>query len=124
VGLRELFTVDSPIDRVNLRTASAEVIHALIGMPLEKSRAFVDERKKLSEKTLADLLPLLGMGAENATLQQFVFANPGVVAVEAEGHPPESRTSRRVRGVVRVAGGGREFELIRWVDREFASPAL
>jgi len=124
VGLRELFTVDSPIDRVNLRTASAEVIHALIGMPLEKSRAFVDERKKLSEKTLADLLPLLGMGAENAMLQQFVFANPGVVGIEAEGHPAESRPSRRVRGVVRVAGGGREFELVRWIDRESASPAL
>jgi hypothetical protein len=92
-------------------------------MPLEKSRAFVDERKKLSEKTLADLLPLMGMGAENAALQQFVFANPGVVAVEAEGHPAGSRTSRRVRGVVRVAGGGREFELVRWIDREIASPA-
>ena len=123
VPLREIFTVDSPIDRVNLRTASAEVIHALIGMPLEKSRAFVDERKKLSEKTLTDLLPLLGMGAENAMLQQFVFANPAVVGVEAEGHPVQSEISRRVRGVVRVAGGGRDFELVRWIDREIASPA-
>ena len=123
VGLRELFTVDSPIDRVNLRTASAEVIHVLTGMPLEKSRGFIDERKKLSEKTLADLLPLLGMGAEDAALQQFVFANPGIVAVEAEGHPAESRASRRVKGVVRAAGGGREFELVRWIDREIALPA-
>ena len=62
VGLREIFTVDSPIDRVNLRTAGAEVIHALSGIPLEKCRAFVEERKKLSNKTLADLLPLLGLG--------------------------------------------------------------
>jgi general secretion pathway protein K len=117
-ALREIFTVDSPIDRVNLRTASADVIHALTAIPLEKSRHFVDERKKLSEKTLGDLLPLLGIGAGDAALQQFVFANPTVVTVEAEGRPRESRVSRRVKGVVRVGGGGRGFELVRWIDRE------
>jgi len=122
-GLREIFTVDSPIDRVNLRTASADVIHALTGIPLEKSRRFVEERKKLSDKTLADLLPLLGIGASDAALQQFVFANPAVVTVEAEGRPTESRLSRRVKGVVRAAGGGREFELMRWIDRDVGLPA-
>lgn len=122
-GLREIFTVDSPIDRVNLRTASADVIHALTGIPLEKSRRFVDERKKLSDKTLPDLLPLLGIGASDAALQQFVFANPAVVTVEAEGRPTESRLSRRVKGVVRAAGGGREFELMRWIDRDVGLPA-
>jgi general secretion pathway protein K len=122
-GLREIFTVDSPIDRVNLRTASADVIHALTGIPLEKISRFIDERKKLSEKTLADLLPLLGVGANDAALQQFVFANPAVVTVEAEGRPTESRLSRRVKGVVRAAGGGREFELMRWIDRDVGLPA-
>ena len=123
VGLREIFTVDSPIDRVNHRTASADVIHALTGIPLEKSRRFVDEREKLSDKTLADLLPLLGIGAGDAALQQFVFANPAVVTVEAEGRPGESRVSRRIKGVVRAAGGGREFELVRWIDRDVAQAA-
>jgi general secretion pathway protein K len=118
LALRDIFTVDSAIDRVNLRTASAEVIHALTGMPLEKGRQFVEERKKLSEKTLADLLPLLGIGAGNEALQQFVFANPTVVTIEAEGQPRESRASRRIKGIVRLAGGGREFELVRWADRE------
>jgi general secretion pathway protein K len=122
-GLREIFTVDSPIDRVNLRTASADVIHALTGIPLEKSRRFVEERKKLSDKTLADLLPLLGVGANDAALQQFVFANPAVVTVEAEGRPAQSQLSRRVKGVVRAAGGGREFELMRWTDRDVGLPA-
>jgi general secretion pathway protein K len=35
VGLRAVFTIDSPIDRVNLRTATAEVIHALTGILME-----------------------------------------------------------------------------------------
>jgi general secretion pathway protein K len=121
VALREIFTVDSPIDRVNLRTAPAEVIHALMGIPLEKCRTFVEERKKLAEKTLADLLPLLGIGAGDAALQMFIFTNPSVVAVEAEGRLEDSRLSRRVKGIVRL-GGAQGFEMLRWLDRDLALP--
>lgn len=121
IALRDIFTIDSPIDRVNLRTASAEVIHALMGIPLERCRAFVDERKKLSDKTLADLLPLLGIGAGDAVMQTFIFTNPSVVAVEAEGKSKESRLARRVKGIVRL-GGGQGFELLRWLDRDTALP--
>jgi general secretion pathway protein K len=121
VGLRDVFTVDSPIDRVNLRTAPAEVIHALMGIPLEKCRSFVEERKKLSEKTLGDLLPLLGIGAGDAVLQSFIFTNPSVVAVEAEGRLVDSRAPRRVKGIVRL-GGAQGFEVLRWLDRDFGQP--
>jgi general secretion pathway protein K len=121
VALREIFTVDSPIDRVNLRTASAEVIHALMGIPLEKCRTFIEERNKLSEKSLADLLPLLGISAGDAALQMFIFANPSVVAVEAEGRLEESRLPRRVKGIVRL-GGAQGFEILRWLDRDLALP--
>jgi hypothetical protein len=121
VGLREIFSVDSPIDRVNLRTAAAPVIHVLLGIPLEKCRAFVDERTKLGDKTLTDLLPLLGVGSGDAALQMFIFSNPSVITVEAEGYPSESRQPRRVKGVIRV-GGNRGYELTRWVDREIGLP--
>ena len=117
VGLREIFSVDSPIDRVNLRTAAAPVIHALLGIPLEKSQAFVDERAKLGDKTLTDLLSLLGVGSGDAALQMFIFSNPSVITVEAEGYPSQSRQPRRVKGVIRI-GGNRGYELTRWVDRE------
>jgi general secretion pathway protein K len=119
VGLRDIFTIDSPIDRVNLRTASAEVIHVSVGIPLDKCRDFVEERKRLSgDKTVADLLPLLGIGASDAALQQFVFSNPSVVTLEAEGRPGQSRVSRRLKAVVRAIGGNRGYELVRWVDRD------
>jgi len=121
VALRDIFTVDSPIDRVNLRTASAEVIHALMGIPLERCRSFVDERKKLTDKTLGDLLPLLGIGAGDAVLQMFIFTNPSVLAVEAEGKLKDSRLPRRVKGIVRL-GGAQGFELLRWLDRDTALP--
>ena len=118
VGLREIFSVDSPIDRVNLRTASAPVIHVLLGIALEKCQAFVEERAKLGDKTLADLLPLLGIGSSEAALQMFIFTNPSIVTVEAEGYASESPQPRRVKGVIRAGGGNRGYELSRWVDRE------
>jgi general secretion pathway protein K len=121
IALRDIFTVDSPIDRVNLRSASAQVIHALMGIPLERCRAFVEERKKLSDKTLGDLLPLLGISAGDAALQTFIFTNPSIVAVEAEGKSKESRLPRRVKGIVRL-GGAQGFELLRWLDRDTALP--
>jgi general secretion pathway protein K len=121
IALKDIFTVDSPIDRVNLRTASAEVIHAVMGIALEKCRSFIEERKKSSEKTLADLLPLLGIGSGDPALQLFIFTNPTVVAVEAEGKLADSRLSRRVKGVVRL-GGAQGYELLRWLDRDFALP--
>lgn len=121
VALRELFTVDSPIDRVNLRTASAAVIHALMGIPIEKCRMFIEERKKLADKTLADLLPLLGIAAGDAALQMFIFTNPSVVAVEAEGRLEDSRVPRRIKGIVRL-GGAQGFEMLRWLDRDLALP--
>jgi general secretion pathway protein K len=121
IALRDIFTVDSPIDRVNLRTASAEVIHAIMGIPLEKARGFIEERKKSSEKTLADLLPLLGLGSGDPALRLFIFTNPAVVAVEAEGKLADSGLRRRVKGTVRL-GGAKGYELLRWLDRDFSLP--
>jgi len=116
VGLRQIFTVDSPIDRINLRTAPAEVIQALTGMPLEKSRAFVEERKKLSDKTINDLLPLLGLGAGDADMQMFVFTTPSVISIEAQGSYGSAAVPRRVKGIVR--GGAGRAEFVRWIDRD------
>jgi general secretion pathway protein K len=118
IDLRDVFTIDSPIDRVNLRTATAAVIHALTGIAMDKCRSFVEERKRLADKTLTDLLPLLGIGSGDPALQMFIFTNPSVVAVEAEGRPQDAQVARRVKGVVRL-GGAQGFEMLRWLDRDF-----
>lgn len=117
VGLREIFTVDSPLDRINARTMSAEVCTAILGLPLAKCRNFVEERKKLSENTLADLLKLLGITADETVLGQLVFVNPTTITIEASGRPADSLTQRTVKGVVRVSTGNSGYEIIRWVDR-------
>lgn len=123
VALRDIFTVDNPTDRVNLRSAAPEVIHALTGLPLEKCRQFVEERKRLSEQTLADVLKLLGVAAGEAAMRQFVFTNPSVISVEAQGRRADSVTQRQVKGVVRLLGGQRGFLLARWIDRDASAPS-
>jgi hypothetical protein len=51
----------------------------------------------------------------------FIFTNPSVVAVEAEGRAANGGAARRVKGVVRL-GGAQGFELMRWLDRDTALP--
>jgi len=65
------------------------------------------------------LLPLLGIGSGDPVLPSFIFTNPSVVAVDAEGRPTDARAARRVKGVVRL-GGAQGFEILRWLDRDIA----
>ncbi len=118
VGFKDIFTVDSPAGGVNLRTASPAVCVALVGLSMDQCRDFIAQRAKLSEKTLADLLRLLGIQDDSLVRRQIVFSNPTVVTIEARGHQNQSPISRQVRGVVRVVGGDRGYDLIRWLDRD------
>ena len=118
VALKDIFTVDTRANRINLRTASAEVCHALVGIPMEECQNFVEERKNLTEKTLVDLLGLLGLGSGGERPTGFVFVNPTVVSIEAQGYRSKSALPSRIRGVVRLVNGARGFQIIRWVDRE------
>ncbi|MEE9549842.1 MAG: hypothetical protein V3W08_05515 [Candidatus Binatia bacterium] len=120
IGLKDIFTVDGRMKQVNLRTASAEVCHALVGIPLEECRRFVEEREILSEETLTDLIQLLGVEQGEAATRGFVFVAPTVISVEVVGSRSESASPHRLKGVIRLLGGNRGFELIRWVDRDTA----
>jgi general secretion pathway protein K len=118
IDLRDIFTVDSQLTRINLRTANAAVIHVLLGLSLKEAEKFVDDRRKLSEKTFADLLRLLAPSASGLLQQYFVFAPPSVVAIEAGGYQENSSTERRIRAVVRLGGGNRSVEILRWLDED------
>lgn len=118
VGIKDIFTVDSQQEKVNLLTASAEVIHLLTGVSLEKSRSFTEERKQVSRRILPDLLKLLGLTMVEGTGRQFVINNPSVITIEAAGYYPGSISRHQLKGVVRFAGDDSGFELIRWLDRD------
>ncbi len=117
VGFKDIFTVDSPAG-VNLRTASPAVCVALLGVSLQKCQEFIAARAKLSEKTLADLLRLLGITDDSLVRRQVIFANPTIITIEAKGRQAESLAERQVKGVIRLIGGDRGFELLRWMDRD------
>jgi len=120
VGLREIFTVDNPRNQLNLRTASAEVIHAVVGLPMEKACEFVEQREELSEKTLADVLELMGITEVDTVRSQFGFFRPTFISIEAAGLQAGSLMKRQVRGVVQMRGN-RGFRLVRWMDRDMGT---
>jgi hypothetical protein len=113
--------VDSQIARVNLRTATAPVIHALLGIPLSEAERFVEERRKLSDKSFADLLRLVSPRASEVAQRYFVFTPPSIVAIEAAGYYEGSNMERKVKAVVRLVGGNRSVEILRWLDEDFGA---
>jgi general secretion pathway protein K len=120
-ALKDVFTVDSQLARVNLRTARAPILHALLGVPLQEAERFVEERRKLSEKTFADLVRLLAPSASGLVQQYFVFVSPSVVSIEAAGVHEGSQTERRIKAVVRLTGANRNVEILRWLDEDSGS---
>jgi general secretion pathway protein K len=118
-GLKDIFTVDNPANRINLRTVCAPVLRALLGISREEARRFEADRKRLSDRTLADMLKLLGVAAGDAALRQFVLTTPSVVTIEAEGRLRGGALHRALKGTVRLVGQ-QGFELTRWVDRDFS----
>ena len=120
VGLREIFTVDNPRNQLNLRTASAEVIHAVVGLSIEKACEFIEQRDELSETTLADVLELMGITEVDTVRSQFGFFRPTFISIEAAGLQAGSLMKRQVRGVVQMRGN-RGFRLVRWMDRDMGT---
>lgn len=121
VALRDIFTVDGRTTRVNLRTAAPEVIHALLGIPLAQSRAFVQTRSESTSKTMSDMLGLLGLGSDNQDAKDFSLAEPQIVSIEAMGYAAGSALPHMLRGVVRLTRGKQGYAVIRWQDWTTAS---
>lgn len=121
VALRDIFTVDGRTTRVNLRTASAEVVHALLGIPLAQSRAFIASRSESGSKTLSDMFGLLGLASGDQESREFSFAEPQIISIEAMGYAPGSSLPHSLRGVVRLTRGNRGYEIIRWQDWTMAT---
>ena len=116
VRLEDVFTVDSASNRVNLKTASPSVLHALTGLSLEQSEAVVGERAMSSDNTLRDLLGLMGLASDDEAARQFVFNRPSIVSIEAMGYAPGSRLPHSLKGVVRLLGGSQGYDVLRWED--------
>jgi len=116
VALRDIFTVDGRATRVNLRTATAEVIHALVGIPLAQSLAFVASRGESTNKTMSDTLGLLGLASSDRSAEDFNFAEPQIISIEAMGYAAGSTLPHTLRGVVRLTRGKQGYEVVRWQD--------
>ena len=118
VALKDLFTVDSQLARVNLRTATAPVIHALLGIALKEAQRFTEERRKVGQSTFADLVRLAAPSAADLAQRYFVFTPPSVISIEATGYQEGSRVGRGLKATVRLVGGNRNVEVLRWLDED------
>ena len=69
-----------------------------------------------TNKTMSDTASLLGLGESDQDTQDFNFAEPQIIAIEAMGYAAGSTLPHTLRGVVRLTRGKEGYAVIRWQD--------
>lgn len=110
-ALQKIFTVyNGGGGSVNLLTANALVLRAVLGVDADAARNLVQRRAESTGANIGGLFP--GGGVE----RNMNFGIPQVVMIESVGYLKDTTLTRRVSAVVqRIGVNG--FRFLRWQDR-------
>jgi len=120
VPLRSIFTVFNQTGTINLRTASADVLRALLGLEDEDLEEVLELRES---DPRAALLKARASAADPLLGRRLVYRRTITVMIEAEAKMNEGRMPARVTAVVDLSEDADGFHLKRWIDRSPAFPA-
>jgi general secretion pathway protein K len=121
IGLKDIFSIYSPGEQIDINSATPPVMNVVLGIPNEVSQDVVKAREEEPFRNQADLLqrvpqlsPFMG---EIGRLILFRSIIP-YYTIEAKGKMKEGGTVRGLKTIVKVdprEKGG--YKTIQWVDR-------
>ncbi len=114
VPLKNIFSVFNLTGTVNVRTASREVLEALLGLEEEELDEIVDLRDSDPRGVLLRLRASIG---DPLLSRRLVDRRVSTISVESEARMVDGRMAARVAAVVDLAEDADGFHLRRWVDR-------
>ena len=116
-GLRDLFSVYGRELAVNIRSTTAPVLQALLGIDAEAAEAMLTQRDGDTEGVLLKANAQLA-GIDPGLQNFFVNVPPGTVTIEARADMQDERNRSRVAAVVDLASDDAEgAKILRWLDR-------
>jgi general secretion pathway protein K len=121
IGLKDIFSIYSPGEQVDINSATPLVMNVVLGIPNEVAQDVVKAREEEPFRNQADLLqrvpqlsPFMG---EIARLILFRSMVP-YYTIEAKGKMAEGGTARGLKTIVKVDPREKEgYKTIQWVDR-------
>jgi general secretion pathway protein K len=117
VPLREVFSVFNETANINVRTAPAAVLRALLGEGED-----VEEIVQARDEDPDGALALIRAKAGDATLgRRIVDRKAAVLAIDARATMQLGRVEARIGAVINLGEDGEGFQVLRWYDRRPAA---
>ncbi len=114
LGLVNLFSVYNREPTLNVRSASPEVMRAVLGMDEKQLQQFLTTRMAGGGALLAEATALLGNPAMADLLTD---EPPSILLVEAQARLPSARVGAHVGAVVDLGESNEGVYILRWMDQ-------
>jgi len=121
IGLKDIFSIYSPMGQIDINSATPAVLRAVLGVPSEIARRIVKAREEKGFENQPDLLQrvpeLVPLFGEVATLIVFQSAAP-YYTIESKAKNKESGSNRGLKVIVKIDSKEKKnYKIIQWMDR-------
>jgi general secretion pathway protein K len=121
IGLRDLFSIYSSGEQVDINSAAIPVLKAVLGLPTEVARSIVTGREEkgfLNQQDLVLRVPELApFIAEAGKLIVYQSATP-YYTIESRGKGKEGGSVQGIKAVVKIDPSEKNgYKIVQWVDR-------
>jgi general secretion pathway protein K len=114
IPLREVFSVFNKTANINVRTAPAVVLRALLGGDEEDVEEVLEARASDPDSALTLMRAKIG---DPTVARRLVDRKPSMIAVDARAVMEGAQVQARIGAVVKVGDDSEGFHIERWFDR-------
>jgi general secretion pathway protein K len=115
-GLREILSVFSMSQSINVKTAPAAVFQVLLDVDAESAAELVTVRDSDPGGFLPQIQAQVS-AIDPALAERLVNVEPRIVTIEGRGDTTVERNQSRIAAVADVSAEGEGAKIIRWLDR-------
>ncbi len=119
-GLKDIFSIYSPVQQIDINSATAAVLRTTLGTPSEMARKIVQAREEKAFEHQGDLLqrvpelvPLIG---QIAPMIMYKATTP-YYTIESRAGNQEGGSKRGIKVIVKISPAEKQnYKMIQWVD--------
>ena len=121
IGLRDLFSIYSSGEQVDINSAAVPVLKAVLGLPTEAAQSIVrarEEKPFLNQQDLVlrvpELAPFIGQSGQLIAYQ----SQTPYYTIESKGKSKEGDSVQGIKVVVKIDPKEKDgYKIVQWVDR-------
>jgi general secretion pathway protein K len=119
-GLKDIFSIYSPMGQIDINSAAPAALRAVLGIPSEIARRIVKAREEKSFENQPDLLQrvpdLVPFFGEVGTLIAYQSTTP-YYTIESRAKVKEGGSNRGLKVIVKIdSKENKNYKIVQWVD--------